>query len=149
MYQMIVFFNRVFHMISIMFVSGMCTLSYLSSNNLFASSNLASWSYFFGAVVLFTGLFNVYHLHRWFKYFRSDRKARSFVIMITFKLLIVLTLTEYFDLILAKANVSYSTAALNTFRFYAIVVLFLLSTHMKFYKEKYITKNGSEMDHLV
>ena len=69
--------------------------------------------------------------------------------MILFKLTIVLTLTEYFDLILNKAKVSYSSTALNAFRFYAIIGIFFLSTYMKFYKEKYVIKCGSEIDYLV
>jgi hypothetical protein len=107
-YQVIVFFNRVLHMISSMFIAGMCTISYLSDNNLFSNRNLRDEAYFFGTLILITGLFNVYHLHKWFRYAKSDRKARNFVLMIVFKLCLVVTLTEYFDLFLTKASINYN-----------------------------------------
>jgi hypothetical protein len=68
--------------------------------------------------------------------------------MITLKLTLVLTLTEYFNWFLEKINVSYSSDTLSTFRFYAIIGVFFLATYMKFYKEKYVVKSGSELDHL-
>ena len=132
-----------------MFVAGMCTISYIADNNLFGSQHLYSWACFFGAVVLATGLFHIYHLHRWFKYCASDREAQKFVFLILLKLCILITLTEYFNIFLAKASINYSVRALNTFRFYAIIGTFLLSTYIKLFKEKYLIKSSSEFDHLV
>ena len=149
LFEVLVFANRVMHMISTMFVAGMCTVSYLASNNLFASSTLDSWATFFGAFVLFTGLFNIYQIHKKFKYWLSDRYVRNYVIIIFVKLLLVIVLTSFFDKMLHGMSIGYNSNNLNAYRFYSVFVIYLLSSYMKYYKEKYVTKVGSELDALV
>jgi hypothetical protein len=91
--QLIVFANRVLHLMSTMFVAGMCTISYLADNNLFGNSQLQKYSTLFGAIVLITGLIGIYNIHKWFKYWTSDRYVRTYIILIVVKLLTVFTLT--------------------------------------------------------
>ena len=147
--DILTFINRVLHLISTMFVAGMCTISYLADNNLYANPTLSDWNQIFGIIVLVTGLYGLYRIHKWFKYWLSDRYIRTFVILLFLKMFLAFAITPFFEKLLEFMSISYTSSQLNTFRFYSIVTIFFLASFLKYYKEKYVIKSGSELDKLV
>jgi hypothetical protein len=61
----------------------------------------------------------------------------------------VLMATQFLDLALEKMDIQINVLAVITFKFYTFVAIFMLSTFMKYYKEMYVVKGGSELDSLV
>lgn len=149
LYQLLTFLNRVLHLFSTMFISGMCTLSFFGATNLYEHAILKKWSLIFGVLVGISGLFNIYHLHKWFRYYSVDRHAKNFAFLILLKIVMVLMATQFLDLVLEKMDVHINVLAVITFKFYMFVAVFMLSTFMKYYKEMYVVKGGSELDTLV
>jgi len=60
--QLLIFINRVMHHVSVMFVAGMATLSYIADNNLYGHDGLRKWANFFGLIVLITGFGSLYSM---------------------------------------------------------------------------------------